>query len=197
MIVVGLTGGIGSGKTTVLNLFKDLNIPCYIADIEAKRLMNTSAEIKSEVIALFGKEAYSAIGLNREFIADIAFHNPSKLEQLNAIVHPRVFEDFKNFVANSKADYIIYESAILLNGDSKKICDKIVVVTTPLKIRVERVMKRDGASELAVLARINQQMSEKEMIAQSDFVINNSGLESTKNEVENINTQILLEIQNA
>ena len=197
MMIVGLTGGIGSGKTTVLKLFKELGVPCYIADIEAKRLMNTSVEIKSEVIALLGEEAYTSKGLNRKFIADIVFNNQDVLEQLNAIVHPRVFEDFKKFFESSTADYIIYESAIILDGDSKIFCDKIIVVATPLKTRIERVVKRDGTSEQSVLARIDQQMSEKEMIAKSDFVINNISLESTKKEVISINTQILLEIQNA
>ena len=196
MIIIGLTGGIGSGKTTVLNFFKEIGIPCYIGDVEAKRLMNTSSEIKKELLALFGDKAYTVEGLSRKFIADIVFHNPKKLRQLNAIVHPKVFEDFENFVKRASADYIIYESAILLNGDSKKLCDKIIVVTTPLKLRVKRVMKRDGVSEQSVLARIHQQMSEKEMIAQSDFIINNSNLESTRNSVDAINTQILLEIQN-
>ena len=197
MVVVGLTGGIGSGKTTVLNFFKELGVPCYIADVEAKRLMNTSVEIKKEVIELFGDEAYLSDGLNRKFIADIVFQNPEKLERLNTIVHPRVFEDFKKFVKSSTADYIIYESAILLNGDSKKLCDKVIVVTSPLSIRIERVMKRDKVSEEAVLARINQQMSEKEMITQSDYVIYNSSLKSTKKEVESINVKILIETLNA
>jgi len=197
MMVVGLTGGIGSGKTTVLNLFKELGVPYYIADIEAKHLMVTSVEIKNEIIALLGKEAYTAKGLSRKFIAEIVFNNREILEQLNTIVHPRVFEHFKNFIESSTADYIIYESAIILDGDSKKLCDKIIVVATPLKTRIERVMKRDGVSEQSVIARINQQMSEKEMIAHSDFVINNISLESTKKEVESINAQILLEIQNA
>ncbi|MDC9723020.1 MAG: dephospho-CoA kinase [Urechidicola sp.] len=196
MVVVGLTGGIGSGKTSVLNFFKELGVPCYIADVEAKRLMKTSIEIKKEVIDLFGDKAYTTKGLNRKFIADIVFNNRDILEQLNAIVHPRVFEDFIKFVANSKADYVIYESAIILDGDSKKLCDKIIVVAAPLKTRIERVIKRDGVSKQSVLARINQQMSEKEMIAHSDFTINNISLESTKREVESINTKILLEIQN-
>ena len=197
MMVVGLTGGIGSGKTIVLNFFKELGVPCYIADVEAKHLMNTSVEIKNEVIALLGEEAYTAKGLNRKFIADIVFNNRDILEQLNAIVHPRVFEDFIKFVESSIADYIIYESAIILDGDSKELCDKIIVVTAPLKTRIERVMKRDDVSEQSVLERINKQMSEKEMLAHSDFVINNISLESTKNEVESINAKILLEIQNA
>ena len=196
-MVVGLTGGIGSGKTIVLNFFKEIGVSCYIADVEAKHLMNTSVEIKNEVIALLGEEAYTAKGLNRNFIADIVFNNRDILEQLNAIVHPRVFEDFIKFVESSIVDYIIYESAIILNGDSKKLCDKIIVVTSPLKTRIERVMKRDDVSEQSVLERINKQMSEKEMLAHSDFVINNISLESTKNRVESINAKILLEIQNA
>ena len=196
MIVVGLTGGIGSGKTTVLNLFKELGVPCYIADIEAKRLMNTSVEIKGELINLFGEEAYLSEERNRKFIADIVFANPEKLARLNTIVHPRVFEDFKIFIKNSTADYIIYESAILLDGASKELCDKIIVVTAPLKTRIKRVVKRDRDSEQSVLARMNQQMNEKEMIAQSDFVINNTNLESTQTAVEIINSKLLLEIKN-
>lgn len=196
MMVVGLTGGIGSGKTTVLKLFKDLGVPCYIADEEAKRLMNTSIEIKKDLIALFGDDAFTPQGLNRKFIANIVFQNPKKLERLNTIVHPRVFEDFKIFVQNATADYVIYESAILLNGSSKKLCDKIIVVTAPLKTRIERVIKRDMVSEQDVLSRINLQMNEKEMVAKSDFVIDNNNLESTKNKVDKINSLILKEVSN-
>ena len=196
MMVVGLTGGIGSGKTTVLNFFKDLDVPCYIADVEAKRLMNTSLEIKKDVIDLFGKDAYESGALNRKFISSIVFQNPKKLKLLNAIVHPRVFEDFQKFVKKSKSDYIIYESAILLDSPSKNSCDKIIVVTSPIKTRIERVIKRDETSEQLVLARMNQQLSEKKMIAKADFVINNTNLESTKIEVVKLNSIILQGIQN-
>ncbi|MFK5879403.1 MAG: dephospho-CoA kinase [Flavobacteriaceae bacterium] len=195
MMIVGLTGGIGSGKTTVLNFFKNLGVPCYIADVEAKRLMNTSIKIKRDLILLFGDEAFTPKGLNRKFIADIVFQNPEKLAKLNAIVHPGVFEDFKLFVKNSKADYIIYESAILLQGDSKDLCDKIIVVTAPLNTRIERVVKRDGISKDAVLARINQQMNESEMLSNADFIIDNINLNITQNEVDNINTLLLKEIK--
>ena len=195
MMIVGLTGGIGGGKTTVLNFFKDLGAPCYIADVEAKRLMNTSIEIKRDLIALFGDDAYMLQELNRKFIADIVFQNPNKLAKLNAIVHPRVFEDFKSFVKNSKADYIIYESAILLSGDSKDLCDKIIVVTAPLNTRIERVVKRDGISKDAVLARMNQQMNESEMLSNADFIIDNINLNTTQNKVEKINTLLLKEIK--
>ena len=197
MMVVGLTGGIGSGKTTVLNFFKDYGVPCYIADIEAKRLMNTSVEIKNDLIDFFGKEAYLSEGLNRKFIADIVFANPEKLARLNSIVHPRVLEDFKIFIKNSTGDYIIYESALLLDGASKELCDKIIVVTAPLKTRIKRVVKRDKDSEQSILARMNQQMNEKKMIAQSDFIIDNISLESTQTAVEIINSELLLEIQNS
>lgn len=195
MMIVGLTGGIGSGKTTVLNFFKDLGVSCYVTDIEAKRLMNTSLEIKKDLIILFGDDAYTSQGLNRKFIADIVFKIPKKLEELNAIVHPRVFDDFKMFVENSKADYIIYESAILLQGDFKNLCDKIIVITAPLKTRIERVVQRDKVLEQDVLARINQQMSEKEMMKKADFIINNISLESTKNEVDSVNRLLLKEIK--
>ncbi|PCI12081.1 MAG: dephospho-CoA kinase [Flavobacteriaceae bacterium] len=194
-MIVGLTGGIGSGKTTVLNFFKDLGVSCYVTDIEAKRLMNTSLEIKKDLIILFGDDAYTSQGLNRKFIADIVFKIPKKLEELNAIVHPRVFDDFKMFVENSKADYIIYESAILLQGDFKNLCDKIIVITAPLKTRIERVVQRDKVLEQDVLARINQQMSEKEMMKKADFIINNISLESTKNEVDSVNRLLLKEIK--
>lgn len=195
MMIVGLTGGIGSGKTTVLNFFKELGVPCYIADIEAKRLMNTSSEIKMDLIKLFGDDAFTLKGLNRKFIAAIVFENPDKLKKLNAIVHPRVFEDFKSFVKKSKSNYIIYESAILLNANSKELYDKIIVVTAPLKTRIERVVKRDTISEQAVLARINQQMNEREMLAHADFIIDNINLETTQNKVDKINLQLLHEIK--
>jgi len=191
MIVVGLTGGIGSGKTTVLNFFKELGVSCYIADVEAKKLMNTSLEIKKEICSLLGDEAYGVNGLNRKYIASIVFKNTSLLQQLNAIVHPRVYQDFKRFVANATSDYVVYENAILLEGKSKDLCDKIITVIAPLKIRVARVMLRDAATEDEVLARIKNQISDEERVAQSDFVIENIDREQTRQNVMKIHTQLL------
>ena len=129
MIVVGLTGGIGSGKTTILKMFQALGIDCYIADIEAKKLMNSSKKIRIKLIEEFGNETYISEGLNRSYIAKIVFEDPERLKILNSIVHPRVRKHFKKFVKKATSSYVIYENAILFESKGDKKCDYIITVT--------------------------------------------------------------------
>jgi dephospho-CoA kinase len=184
MIIVGLTGGIGSGKTTVAKQFKALGVPVYIADDEAKKLMNKSKIIKRKLIQLFGEQAYINNTLNRPFLADQIFNNTSNLEKMNAIVHPKVASHFLRWVNKQDAAYVLKESAILFENNAYKNCDYVITVIAPKKIRVERVMKRDETSLEKIEAIMKNQWNDDEKIEKSDFVINNVDLEDTKHQVQ-------------
>lgn len=183
MKIIGLTGGIGSGKSTVLNFFKNLGVATYVADIEAKKILNTNKELKKQVTDLFGEEAYNKSELNRGFIASIVFSDKVKLEALNALVHPKVEEDFKNFIKNCNAEIVIYEAAILFESGSHKFCNFIITVTANFEDRLSRVSKRDGVTEKEILDRIKNQISDDFRIKNSHFIIKNNKLESTKIQV--------------
>lgn len=175
-MIVGLTGGIGSGKSTVAKMFASVgNIAIYYADKEAKRIMNTSTLISAKISDIFGKDSYENNQLNKNYIAKIVFSNPKKLAALNAIVHPEVYKHFKAFVEkNSDKDYILYENAILFENNSDILCDKIVTVSADKKLKIERVMARDGATETEVESRMNNQWTDikKEMLA--NYIIKNN-----------------------
>ncbi len=179
-MVVGLTGGIGSGKTTIANFFaKFKNVVIYNADIEAKKLMNNSLEIKSKIINLFGEESYKNNQLDRAFIANIVFKNNTKLNTLNSIVHPEVKKHFKKFVKQHKnKHYILYENAILFESKSNLYCDIVISVYVPLKIRIERTMLRDSSSKEEVENRIENQWLEDKKLLQSNYVIYNLTMEN-------------------
>lgn len=190
-MIVGLTGGIGSGKTTVLRMFEKFNIDTYIADDEAKKLMNSSDEIKKNIIKEFGIEAYNEFGLNRRYIASIVFVDGEKLKTLNSIVHPQVALHFKNFTNNSTTPYLIYESAILFENQGHKNCDYIITVTAPIDLRIDRILARDTTTKVDILNRMKNQLSDQEKIEKSDFVINNIVLEDTKSQVASIHQRLL------
>ncbi len=179
MIVVGLTGGIGSGKTSVLQLFINKGIPVYIADIEAKKLMHSSQEIKDKVCATFGKESYVNEQLNRAYLAKQVFGNPKKLEQLNAIVHPHVHQHFLEFKSVQTSPFIVYENAILFENGSDALCDYIITVTAPVETRIKRVTQRDGVNSKQVKERMQHQWDDVLKIKKSDFVIQNIDWETT------------------
>ena len=183
-MVVGLTGGIGSGKTTVAKLFSKFNdVAIYIADIEAKKLMNSSEIIKKKLIKQFGESSFVNQKLNRNYISEIVFNDKEKLSILNAIVHPEVAKDFKVFLQTQNAPYVIYESALLFETDGKKYCDEVVLVTAPTAVKIERIQKRDQASEDEILARMNNQMTDCEKIPLADHVLENTTLESLQKQV--------------
>lgn len=175
MLKIGITGGIGSGKTTACQKFKILGIPTYYADAEAKRLMVEDKILVAQIKKLFGEAAYSASGaLNRKHIATIAFANKSKLALLNAIVHPAVGRDsMRWFREQKKIPFALQEAALMFESGSYKRMDYIITVTAPIDIRINRVMKRDGISENEVRARIESQMDEVEKVKRADFVIHN------------------------
>ncbi len=183
MKIIGLTGGIGSGKSTVLALFKALGALTYVADIEAKRLMNTDVALKREIIELFGEQAYENEKLNSVYIASVVFKNTEKLNALNALVHPKVREDFQYFIKNQKVDFVIYEAAILFESGSDQFCDYIITVIADFEHKMERIMKRDQVSEAQIMERIKNQSTDDYKIIKSDFVVRNNHLDDTKQQV--------------
>ena len=184
-MIIGLTGGIGSGKTTVANFFSEFkNVAIYIADIEAKKLMNTSVIIKEKLINEFGDEAFYNNELNRKYISDIVFSNKEKLTALNSIVHPEVKNHFKEFVKNnSNKSYIVYENAILFESKSNLFCDLIITVYASLETKLERVVLRDSVTENEVFNRMKNQWKDVKKILQSNYVICNENLDETRNQV--------------
>jgi dephospho-CoA kinase len=195
MIIVGLTGGIGSGKTTVAKQFIALGIPVYIADEEAKLLMNKSKIIKRKLTKLFGDNAYINGKLNRPYIANIIFNNKSYLQQMNAIVHPKVARHFEKWLLKQKAPYVIKEVAILFENGSDKLCDFVITVTAPKNIRIQRLLKRDETSKEKIEAIMKNQWTDEEKIKHSHFVIVNTNLENTKKQVFRIHKEILKKIE--
>lgn len=183
MKIIGLTGGIGSGKTTVLKMFQKLGTAIFVADIEAKKLMNSDGELKLKIEKLLGEKAYLNNELNKKYIAEVVFNNKEKLAALNALVHPKVRTHFKNFAKNCKSDFIVYEAAILFESGSDKLCDFIVTVTADEKDKIERVMKRDEVSEAEVKVRMQHQLNEAFKIKNAHFVVKNTQLKQTEQQV--------------
>lgn len=191
MVVVGLTGGIGSGKTTILKFFESFGIPIYIADDEAKALMNRSKVIKRKLIQLFGESAYIDGKLNRTYLASKIFNDKSLLSKMNAIVHPKVASHFKRWLNKQNAPYVIKEAAIIFENNLENQYDYIITVVADEHLRIERVMKRDNASVEKIKSIISNQLPDSEKIKKSDFVITNNDLDSAKAQVTAINQQIL------
>ena len=187
-MVIGLTGGIGSGKSTVIKMFSKFNnIAIYIADDEAKKLMNSSDEIKTQLIVKFGKETYRNNQLNRPYLASIVFNNKEKLKILNSIVHPIVNNHLQQFILqNANKQYILYENAILFENGSNTFCDKIITVTAPESIRIQRILKRDDSTITAVKNRIKNQWSQAKKTLQSHYIIENLTLAKTEVQILNI-----------
>jgi dephospho-CoA kinase len=184
--IIGLTGGIGSGKTTVAKMFSEQGIPVYIADEEAKKLMDLD-EIIEEVRITFGNDIIVNNKIDRAKLAKIVFNNAEQLKKLNNIVHPAVQKHFKNWLKiHYSAPYVIKEAAILFETNGHKQCDKVITVVAPQLLRIERVVLRDKSDKESVLQRINNQWSDEKKIMLSDFVIENIDLEKTKKQVDDI-----------
>lgn len=184
--IIGLTGGIGSGKSTIASYFKSLGVPVYIADDEAKKILFLP-EVAQEVEAAFGKEILTDGKPDKAKIATLVFNNQEKLIQLNSIIHPKVAQHFKSWVkGNYGRIFVLKETAILFESSSYKDCDAVILVTAPKEIRIARVMIRDGISREKVLERMANQWDDDKKAALSDYVINNSNLESAKAEAYNI-----------
>nr|WP_314897578.1 dephospho-CoA kinase [uncultured Flavobacterium sp.] len=184
--IIGLTGGIGSGKTTIANYFQSFGIPVYIADDEARKIMQSS-EIIDAIKKVFGNSVFENDVLSREKLAEIVFNGPEKLEELNKIIHPAVKRHFDQWLLqHAAAPYIIYEAAILFESGGYKRCDLIITVTAPVESRIQRVLERDKTTRELVLKRINAQWTDEQRISKSDFVIENTSIEAAKLEVVKI-----------
>jgi dephospho-CoA kinase len=194
MLKIGITGGIGSGKTTVCHIFEALGIPIYNADDRAKALMTTDTALVAQIKANFGEESYFNNGtLNRNYISSIVFNNAEKLALLNSLVHPAVFRDGEAWHnAQKNVPYTLKEAALLIDNGSYKMLDKVITVFAPKPLRLQRVLARDTATKEAVLARMNKQMPEREKMRIADFVIRNDGKHGLIQQVLAVHRELLL-----
>jgi dephospho-CoA kinase len=173
MLKIGITGGIGSGKTIVAKVFETLGIPVYYADEAAKRLMNEDTALKESILAQFGNASYADGQLNRSHISSVVFADPEKLALLNSLVHPVTIKDAQQWMLQQTTPYAIKEAALIFESGSNKELDKVIGVYAPAPLRILRVMQRDKLDRDQVLSRINRQMNEEEKMRLCDFVITN------------------------
>jgi len=192
--VIGLTGGIGSGKTTVARMFEELGVPVYIADTEAKALTNRSKVIRRKLTQLLGPKTYKEGKLDRKYVADIVFNDPEILQQVNSIIHPKVATHFKRWCKRQVGPYVIKEAAILFENGGYKQCDKTILVVAPKELRIQRIISRDGSSTTDIESRMDNQWPDSEKAKLADFIIENIDLEATNSEVIRIH-KILSEPQ--
>jgi dephospho-CoA kinase len=184
--IIGLTGGIGSGKTTVAQLFLSFDIPVYITDLEARNLMKSDV-VLDQIRNVFGTVVFEKDVLIREKLSEIVFNDANKLAQLNGIVHPAVKSHFKQWLLEHQKDpFIIYESAILFESGSYKECDFVINVVAPLETRIQRVIERDKTTREKVLERIKNQWNDEQKSSKSDFIIENVSVEDVKLEIVKI-----------
>ena len=189
---VGLTGGIGSGKTTIANLFAlHFSIPIYIADTKAKELVANNKQLQQEIVTLLGEEAFVEGRYNTAFVAQEVFSNKEKLDKLNAIIHPYVQQDFLQWKQSQQAPYVIKEAAILFESGSYRDCDFIIMVTAPLEERIKRVMLRDKIDRETVEKRIKNQWNDEKKIELSTFVIENREIDKNLDKIEIIHSKIV------
>jgi dephospho-CoA kinase len=172
--MIGLTGGIGSGKSVVAKIFATIGIPVFNADEEAKRIMQTSPEIKAKLIEQFGADIYNAHGLDKEKLAAIVFNDPFQLQLLNAIVHPVTIQAAKDWAAKQNSPYVIKEAALIFESGAADGLFKVIGVTAPLSLRTYRVMQRDGITKDQVDARMRNQISDTIKMRLCDYVIDNN-----------------------
>lgn len=191
MKVLGLTGGIGSGKTTVAGFFEELEIPVYIADVEAKQLMLTDDKVKSAIIELFGEDSYKDGAPDRKFIASKVFGDSEKLEQLNNIIHPAVSRHFEVWKKKQNTPYVVYEAAILFEKGGYRKCDFNLLVTAPFDQKIERLKKRDSSTLEEIEARMNNQWSDEKKAKLADFIIENRELSITREAVRELHKTLL------
>ena len=192
MLKLGLTGGIGSGKTLVCQIFEKLGVPVYYADRAARELMNGNAELKESIKHMFGDRAYDKDGLDRQYVASSVFGDHKKLSQLNSLVHPHVRKDFIRWtVQHSESPYVIEEAAILFESGASLEMDQTILVYAPEELRISRVMKRDGLKREDVLKRMEHQLSEEEKMKKADHILSNDGRQMLLPQVIELHNTIL------
>jgi len=174
MLKIGITGGIGTGKSTICEIFALSGIPVYNADKAAKRLMATNEGLKKQLIASFGSLAFTSTGdLDTTYIANKVFNDDKALKQLNALVHPAVLADFEQWSSQQHAPYVLKEAALLIESGSYKQCDYTILVESPLALRIQRLLSRDNSSEAQIRARIANQLSEEEKAKVANYLLLN------------------------
>lgn len=195
MYKVGITGGIGSGKSTVCRMLAERGVALYDADSRAKALMSTSEALRRALIDNFGAETFNAEGLNRAYLAGRVFNDAEQLRLLNSIVHPAVIEDFEAWAEAQEGNYVVFESAILFEAGLEDRVDVAVAVMAPEALRVERVMARDGHTMEQVLARIKNQMSDDERSDRAKYSIVNVDIEELEEDVEQLHRRLSYDAQ--
>jgi len=191
MIVVGLTGGIGSGKSTIAAIFQELGVPVYNSDERAKYLMNTSKKIRKQIVELLGEKAYLEDKLNRAYIAKKVFNNSDLLKNVNQIVHPMVRKDFLKWTKKQNAPYVIQETALLFENNAQEFYDSVILITSPIAMRIDRILSRDKSTKAQIVARMNNQLDDETKLKLTDFVIDNIDLKTTALKVLEIHEAIL------
>jgi dephospho-CoA kinase len=171
---LGITGGIGSGKTSVCKVFNVLGIPVFSADPEAREIMDNDRNMKREINKIVGKDIYPGGQLNRMELASLIFNNRDLLERVNSLVHPVVFEHFNRWAEKQTTPYVIMEAAILFESGASKLVDRVATIVAPVEERISRVTRRNKLNRDQVMERIKNQMTDEERIKMSDYVINNS-----------------------
>ena len=195
MYKVGITGGIGSGKSTVCRMLAERGVALYDADSRAKELMSASAALRNALIENFGAETFNAEGLNRAYLAARVFNDAEQLRLLNSLVHPAVIADFEAWAEEQNGQYVVFESAILFEAGLENRVDVVVAVMAPESLRVERVMARDGHSKEQVMARIKNQMSDDERSDRSKYSIVNIDVEELEEDVEQLHRRLSYDSQ--
>jgi len=191
--IIGMTGGIGSGKTTVANYFQELGIPVYIADVEGKKITE-SPKILKAIKDAFGSAVFDEERLNRQKVSQIVFNDSEKLKQLNSIIHPEVEKHFMNWVNNhSNFPLVVKETALLFESGSYKKCDFVITVIAPLEDRINRVIKRDAITRENVLKRIDNQWSDEDRIRNSHYIIDNTDRKTIERQVKEILKKITIQ----
>ena len=191
MKIVGLTGGIGSGKSTVLNEFKDLGIKTYSADNAAKTLINTDRALIDSIKKVFGNNIYQKNKIDTKQLSKIVFQDSDKLKVLNSIIHPAVLNDFDSFIKANDEIYIVKEAAIIFETKSENAYDKIILVRAPLEERIKRVLLRDDTSRDDIIKRINNQVDESSIISKCDYIIDNNNQSDLKGKVIQIHADLI------
>ena len=195
MLRIGLTGGIGSGKTTVAHIFEVLGVPVYYADEAAKKLMNREGDLKQQIIHHFGEESYSNNTLNRSFLASVVFSDPDKTKLINSIIHPATLADAATWMDLQKSPYAVKEAALIFEAGADKHLDLAIGVQAPFELRMQRAMQRDHITEEAVLARMGKQMDEEEKMKRCDIIILNDEKELLIPQVIAVHEKLLRNIE--
>ena len=191
MIKVAITGGIGTGKTTISSMFAEKGVPVFNSDEIAKEIMNTNSLLKNEIITAFGDNAYEKNKLNREYLSDVIFNNEALLQKINSIVHPYVAKEFNSWIEKQESKYIIYESAIIFENQAEDSFDKIICVTSSEGDVISRIMKRNNFSIDKIKAIIDKQLPNDVKIQKSDYVIENVDISSLPARVLEIHNNII------